>query len=87
MRAKYDGRCTECGGNVYVGDDVRFNGRGRGVRHTDMEVCEANERDHAENRAERDMEMWAEYRMAGLGAEQFFADRDYERGVRVGNDY
>lgn len=71
MKAKFNGWCTECGGRVHVGDEVRFNGRGRGVRHADAEVCEANERDYeydAEQRAEMRMEAYAEAHLMGYGA-------------------
>jgi hypothetical protein len=33
MKARFAGRCRECGGAVDVGDDVRWLGRGKGVVH------------------------------------------------------
>lgn len=89
MTARYDGTCTACGLHISAGTEVRFNGRGRGIRHRDNETC-AEALDaadyEAENRQERELEMQAEYRMAGLSQQQYYEDRDYERGVRVGND-
>jgi hypothetical protein len=55
MRAKYAGTCSECGGDVAVGDSVYWT-RGEGVRHADAEVCD----DHAalyDGRAEQAAEM------------------------------
>lgn len=90
ITAKFNGRCANCGCEIARGTRVNFHGRGNGITHlTDDECREANAdlEFEAENRAERELEMQAEYRMAGLGAEAYYRDRDYERGVLVGNDY
>jgi hypothetical protein len=67
MRAKYDGKCTECGGGVYVGDEVRFNGRGRGVRHADTATCDELAEMAAEQAAEMRFELGTQAHMMGLG--------------------
>jgi len=82
MTARYDGRCRDCGGQLYAGDTIRYS-RATGALHADQEVCDS----YLTQRAEMELETQAEYRMAGLSAEQYYADRDYERGVQVGNDY
>ena len=82
MRAKYNGRCKRCGGNLYAGDMIRYS-RDTGALHSSDEVCDS----YLEQRAEMELETQAEYRMAGLSAEDYYRDRDYDRGVRVGNDH
>lgn len=80
MTARFDGRCRDCGGSLYAGDTIRYS-RATGALHESRDVCDS----YLEQRAEMELETQAEYRMAGLSAEQYYADRDYERGVRVGN--
>lgn len=82
MRARYDGRCRDCGGQLYAGDMIRYS-RATGALHESQEVCDS----YLTQRAEMELETQAEYRMAGLGVEAYYRDRDYERGVQVGNDY
>lgn len=83
MQARYDGRCTACGGSVYVGDEVRFNGRGRGVRHADEATCDEHRDYAAESLAEQQMERWAEARMTGT-TYVFHENEDYLRDNHMG---
>jgi len=83
MKAKYDGRCTVCGGAVEAGDEVRFNGRGRGVRHADTATCDDFASYRAESLQEQQMERWAEARFAGATS-SFWEDEDFLRDRRMG---
>ncbi len=75
MKAKFEGKCRDCGGLVEVGEDVKWLGRGKGIRHTDVAVCNEVYGYEAERRAEIDMEMWAEHRMAGT-THAYWENRD-----------
>lgn len=67
MKAKYAGTCSECGGDVAVGDSVYWQ-KGSGVKHADAEVCDdmaAYLDGRAEQAAEMRFEMGCAAHMAG----------------------
>lgn len=68
MKAKFSGKCTDCGKHVSVGDEVRFNGRGRGVRCWDESECRSWQEAQWEQAAEMRMEAYAEAHLMGVGA-------------------
>lgn len=63
MKAKFDGRCVDCGGALYAGDVIRWE-RGYGSVHEDEEVCDS----YLTQAAEMRMEGYAEAHLMGYGA-------------------
>lgn len=63
MKAKFNGKCRDCGGAIYAGDEIRWS-RAEGARHKDTEVCDS----YLEQRAEMRMEAYAEAHLMGYGA-------------------
>lgn len=65
MKAKFAGRCKSCGGYIDVGDEVKWLGKGRGVRHADEATCDELADMRAEQAAEMLAEAWGEARLMG----------------------
>lgn len=69
MRAKFNGRCRDCGGVIHAGDEIRWS-RAEGARHWDADDCrEAREWEdaQAEQRAEMRFEQGCQAHTMGLG--------------------
>lgn len=69
MKAKFRGRCRDCGGPIHVGDEINWS-KALGARHADPEVCEYHEADYdyrREQEAELRMEGYAEAQLMGYG--------------------
>jgi hypothetical protein len=64
MKAKFEGKCRDCGGLIYAGDEIRWS-RAEGARHGDTNVCDSYHELRAEQEAEMRMEAWAEARLSG----------------------
>lgn len=64
MKAKFDGKCRDCGGRIYAGDEIKWS-RASGARHGSAEVCDS----YLEQAAEMRMEAYAEAHMMGYGAQ------------------
>jgi hypothetical protein len=66
MKAKFEGKCRECGGVIYAGDEIRWS-RAEGARH-EQSVCDDYHALRAEQAAEMRMEAYAEAHLMGVGA-------------------
>jgi hypothetical protein len=103
MKAKYGGRCRECGERIEVGDEILW-GRGEGARHLNCPVEPEPEYDDSADAAEAyyaDQERAredAEYNRGRMEAEQYLMNKrlygselaeqwEMEREMRDGWDY
>jgi hypothetical protein len=60
MKAKFAGRCADCGGNIYEGSEIYWE-KGHGATHAHREVCDS----YDVQRAEMAMEEAFERRITG----------------------
>lgn len=82
MKAKFNGKCRDCGGRIEAGDEIRWS-RAQGARHADEQTCRDEADYRAESLAEQRMERWAEARFTGTTG-VFFENEDYLRAHGMG---
>lgn len=66
MKAKFEGKCRDCGGLIYADDEIRWS-RAEGARHGDTNVCDSYHEMRAEQAAEMRFELGTQAHTMGLG--------------------
>lgn len=78
LTAKYPGRCRECGGKIYPGDDIAWAGRGR----TYHEACWENPNGAAHPGELNEPDVCDECGRAHYGRTCHYCNAEYARGVQ-----